>query len=107
MDSEFSRKKALVLGVLLLVFLAIPFTVYTALQQQETRTRAIEPTVTPTSLPTFTPTPTPVNSPTPTIDPDISLTPPVCQNPDQVQNVIITCPNCSQVSPTPTEQQTN
>ena len=45
MDSEFSRKKALVLGVLLIVFLAIPVTIYTALQVQETRTRAEKATV--------------------------------------------------------------
>jgi len=44
-DSEFSRKKALVFGVLLLVFLAIPVTIYTALQVQETRTRAEKATV--------------------------------------------------------------
>lgn len=42
MDTEFSRKKALVFGVLLLVFLAIPVTVYTALQQQTTSSRASE-----------------------------------------------------------------
>lgn len=40
MDSEFSRKKLLVLGVLLLVFLAIPITVYTALQHQSSNSRA-------------------------------------------------------------------
>lgn len=40
MDSEFSRKKALVLGVLSLVFLAIPVTVYTALQQQNSTIKA-------------------------------------------------------------------
>ena len=45
MDSEFSRKKALVFGVLLLVFLAIPVTIYNALQVQENRTRAEKATV--------------------------------------------------------------
>lgn len=40
MDSEFSRKKALVFGVLLLVFLAIPVTVYTALQEQTVSSKA-------------------------------------------------------------------
>jgi hypothetical protein len=41
-DSEFSRKKALVVGVILLLFVAIPATVYVALQQQDTRSRASE-----------------------------------------------------------------
>ncbi len=40
MDSEFSRKKLLVFGTLFLVVLAIPITVYTALQQKDTRTKA-------------------------------------------------------------------
>jgi hypothetical protein len=39
-DSEFSKKKALVFGALILVFVAIPVTIYTALQVQETRTQA-------------------------------------------------------------------
>lgn len=60
MNSEFSRKKALVLGALILVFLAIPVTVYTALQVQETRSRAAETDISPTPIPTLTPTPTPI-----------------------------------------------
>lgn len=40
MDSEFSRKKALIVGVILLLFVAIPATVYVALQQQESRSNA-------------------------------------------------------------------
>jgi len=42
-DSEFSKKKALVLGVLSLVFLAIPVTVYTAINQQNTSSKASVP----------------------------------------------------------------
>lgn len=59
MDSEFSRKKALIFGALVLVLLAIPVTIYTALQVQEIRSRAApEPTSVPT--PSLTPTPTPI-----------------------------------------------
>lgn len=42
MDSEFSRKKLLVFGTLFLVVLAIPITVYTALRQQDTQTKAAD-----------------------------------------------------------------
>lgn len=46
MDSEFSKKKALIIGVLLIVSMTIPVTIYVALQQQQdTRTRAEKATV--------------------------------------------------------------
>lgn len=40
MDSEFSKKKLIVVGVILLLLVAIPATVYVALQQQDTRSQA-------------------------------------------------------------------
>ena len=73
MDSEFSRKKALIVGALVLVFLAIPVTIYTALQVQESRTRAAP---TPIPTPTVIPTPTPILTETKcyecTLYPDVS-----------------------------------
>lgn len=41
-DSEFSRKKVFIFGALVLTMLAIPVTIYTAFQQQDTQTKAAD-----------------------------------------------------------------
>lgn len=106
-------KRMLIIGGLVMVLLiAIPLTVYIANQQQDVRSSAdtgsliatVSPTATPlatsTTAPTSSPSPIPTSTPTvaasPTTTPSGTVTPTssACQTPATVSNVTFNYPSC-------------
>lgn len=99
-------------GLVAVLLLAIPLTVYIANQQQDVRSSAQvspdltsqniiptntplpSPTNLPTSTPTFTPTPSPTLTTTPAASPTPTVTGGACQAPAAVTGVEFTYPSC-------------